>query len=109
MLATIDYLNKLPIHGMKLQLLHILKHTDLADIYEKNPFPLPDMETYFQILGKCICQVRPDIVIHRLTGDGPKSLLIAPLWTGNKRLVLNAMQKYFREHDIWQGKDFTSS
>ena len=109
MLATIDYLNKLPIHGMKLQLLHILKHTDLADIYEKNPFPLPDMETYFQILGKCICQVRPDIVIHRLTGDGPKSLLIVPLWTGNKRLVLNAMQKYFREHDIWQGKDFTSS
>lgn len=109
MLATIHYLNKQPIHGMKLQLLHILKHTDLADIYEKEPFPLPDMDTYFQLLGKCICHLRPDIVIHRLTGDGPKSLLIAPLWTGNKRMVLNSMQKYFREQNIWQGKDFTSS
>ena len=109
MLATIRYLNTLPIHGMKLQLLHILKHTDLADIFEQNPFLLPDMEEYFQILGKCICNLRPDIVIHRLTGDGPKSLLIAPLWTGNKRLVLNAMQKYFREHHIWQGKDYIPS
>ena len=106
MLATIRYLNSLPIHGMKLQLLHILEHTDLADIYKKHPFPLPDMETYFELLSKCICQIRPDIVIHRLTGDGPKSLLIAPLWTGNKRLVLNSMQKYFKEHDIWQGKDY---
>jgi len=109
MLATIEYLNKQPIHGMKLQLLHILKHTDLADIYEKNPFPLPDMESYFQILGKCICHLRPDIVLHRLTGDGPKSLLIAPTWTGNKHMVLNSMQKYFREQNIWQGKDFTPS
>ena len=109
MLATIHYLNMLPIHGMKLQLLHILKHTDLADIFEQNPFPLPDMEEYFQILGKCICNLRPDIVLHRLTGDGPKSLLIAPLWTGNKRLVLNSMQKYFREHHIWQGKDYIPS
>ena len=107
MLATIRYLNKLPIPGMKLQLLHILDHTDLADIYKKKPFYLPDMETYFGLLGKCICNLRPDIVIHRLTGDGPKSLLIAPLWTGNKRLVLNTMQKYFREHHIWQGKEFT--
>lgn len=109
MLATIQYLNKQPIHGIKLQLLHILKHTDLADIYEKEPFLLPDMEAYFQLLGKCICCLRPDIVIHRLTGDGPKSLLIAPLWTGNKRVVLNSMQKYFREQNIWQGKDFTTS
>ena len=109
MLATIRYLNTLPIHGMKLQLLHILKHTDLADIFEQNPFLLPDMEEYFQILGKCICNLRPDIVIHRLTGDGPKSLLIAPLWTGNKRLVLNAMQIYLREHHIWQGKDYIPS
>lgn len=107
MLATIDYLNTLPIHGIKLQLLHILEHTDLATIYKTTPFPLPEMEAYFQLLGKCLNHLRPDIVIHRLTGDGPKSLLIAPLWTGNKRLVLNSMQRYFREHSIWQGKDFS--
>ena len=91
MLATIHYLNALPIDGIKLQLLHVLKHTDLADFYRQEPFYIPDMNSYFHLLGKCIASLRPDIVIHRLTGDGPKSLLIAPLWTGNKRLVLNQM------------------
>lgn len=107
MLETIEYLNELPIDGIKLQLLHILKHTDLAKYYEASPFFLPTMEEYLEILGKLVCHIRPDIVIHRLTGDGPKNLLIAPLWTGNKRLVLNSMQKYFKDADIWQGKEYT--
>ena len=64
------------------------------------------MEEYFDVLGMCISNLRPDIVIHRLTGDGPKSLLIEPLWTGNKRLVLNSMQKYLKDNDIWQGKEY---
>ena len=64
------------------------------------------MEEYLEFLGELLTNLRPDIVIHRLTGDGPKSLLIAPLWTGNKRLVLNSMQKYFKEADIWQGKAY---
>lgn len=109
MLKTITYLNTMPVQGIKLQLLHILENTDLADVYRKTPFPVPDMETYFRVLGKCICHLRPDIVIHRLTGDGPKSLLIAPLWTGNKRLVLNALRKYFCEENIWQGKKYITS
>ena len=107
MLDTIHYLNKLPIDGIKLQLLHILKHTDLAKYYEENHFFLPNMEEYLELLGTLLCHLRPDIVVHRLTGDGPKKLLIAPLWTGNKRLVLNSMQKYFKDADIWQGKEYT--
>ena len=103
---TIQYLNGMDIQGMKLQLLHILKYTDLADYYAKEPFWIPDMEEYFDILGSCICHLRPDIVIHRLTGDGPKSLLIAPLWTGSKRNVLNKMQAYFKSQDIWQGRSY---
>ena len=106
MLDTIRYLNTQDIQGIKLQLLHILKHTDLADYYEKQPFPLPSQEEYYELLGMCICSLRPDIVIHRLTGDGPKQLLVAPLWTGNKRQVLNGMQRYFKEQNIWQGKEF---
>ena len=106
MLETIHYLNQLPIHGIKLQLLHVLKNTDLATYYEKNPFLVPSMDEYFHTLGLCVKHLRPDIVIHRLTGDGPKSLLITPLWTGNKRFVLNSLQKYFREHEIWQGKEY---
>lgn len=104
-LNTIKYLNTQDIQGIKLQLLHILKNTDLADYYEEQPFGIPTMNEYFSLLSKCICHLRPDIVIHRLTGDGPKSILIAPLWTGNKRQVLNQMQAYFKQHDIWQGKE----
>lgn len=106
MTETIDYLNHCDIQGIKLQLLHILKGTDLADIYRKEPFHTPDMEEYIRLLGKCILRLRPDIVIHRLTGDGPKDLLIAPLWTGAKRTVLNRLHQYLRENEIWQGKEY---
>ena len=106
MLETISYLNKLPIDGIKLQLLHVLKGTDLADYYMSNPFHLPDLEEYLETLGILISHLRPDIVVHRITGDGPKSLLIAPLWTGNKRHVLNSIQKYFKNSDLRQGKDY---
>lgn len=107
MLDTVLYLNHLPIDGIKLQLLHILEHTDLAVYYREHPFPVMEMNEYFELLGQCISLLRPDIVIHRLTGDGPKSILIAPEWTKNKRVVLNSMQKYFKDHDIWQGKGYT--
>lgn len=106
MLETIDYLNKKDIQGIKLQLLHILKGTDLASDFKESPFYTPDMETYIRVLGKCIARLRPDITIHRLTGDGPKDLLIAPLWTGAKRTVLNRIHQYLKENDIWQGKEY---
>ncbi len=104
-LETIGYLNRQDIQGIKLQLLHILKGTDLADLYAAHPFPVPSMEEYFDLLGCCLNHLRPDIVVHRLTGDGPKSLLIEPKWTGNKKQVLNGMHRYFETHDIRQGKD----
>lgn len=107
MLQTIEYLNLLPIDGIKLQLLHVLKGTDLALLYEKKPFHLPSLKDYTEILGELISHLRPDIVIHRLTGDGPKDLLIAPLWTTNKRTVINEIQKYLKDADIWQGKEFS--
>lgn len=106
MLETIDYLNRLDIQGVKLQLLHVLEGTDLAVLYEKEPFHVPDMEEYIRLLGKCVSRLNPDIVIHRLTGDGPKELLIAPLWTGAKRTVLNRLNQYLKEEDIWQGKEY---
>lgn len=107
MLDTIDYLNRSDIQGIKLQLLHVLKGTDLAEEYARRPFHVPDMEEYIRLLGKCIARLRPDIVIHRLTGDGPKELLIAPLWTGAKRTVLNRLQQYLKQEDILQGQDWS--
>ena len=106
MLDTIRYLNRSDIQGIKLQLLHILRGTDLARDYEQTPFHIPDMEEYIRLLGRCISSLTPDIVIHRLTGDGPKDLLIAPLWTGAKRTVLNRLNQYLKENDIWQGKEY---
>ena len=106
MLDTIRYLNRSDIQGIKLQLLHILRGTDLARKYEQTPFHIPDMEEYVRLLGRCISSLNPDIVIHRLTGDGPKDLLIAPLWTGAKRTVLNRLNQYLKENDIWQGKEY---
>ena len=106
MFHTIDHLNKLDIQGIKLQLLHILKGTDLAAVYEKTHFHVPDMEEYIELLGSCIAKLRPDIIVHRLTGDGPKELLIAPLWTSAKRTVLNRFHQYLKQQDIWQGKDY---
>lgn len=106
MLETLDYLNNMGIQGIKLQLLHILKDTDLAEEYRKHAFHVPDMTEYIEFLGTCISRLNPQITIHRLTGDGPKPLLIAPLWTSNKRTVLNTLHRYLKEQDIWQGKEY---
>lgn len=106
MFETLDYLNRTDIQGIKLQLLHILKDTDLAAVYEACPFPIPSMEEYIVTLGACISRLRPDITIHRLTGDGPRDLLLEPLWTCNKRTVLNTLHQYLKEQDIWQGKEY---
>ena len=106
MLETIDYLNSLPVHGIKIANLNILKDTDLAIEYEKNPFPLMEMNEYIALLERIICRLRPDIVVYRMTGDGAKRTLIAPLWIGNKRLVRNSIGAAFRTHDVKQGIDF---
>lgn len=81
----------------------VIVHTILYLPGESKAQMLETIE-YLDFLGTCLCALRPDIVVHRLTGDGPKPLLVAPLWTSNKRLVLNQMGKVFKEKDIWQGK-----
>lgn len=104
---TIRYINDLPVNGIKLQLLHVLKGTSLEKFYFENPnaFLFMDINEYINVLGKCISNLREDIVIHRLTGDGPKSLLIAPMWSGNKKVVLNAINNYLSFNNIIQGKE----
>lgn len=102
MLASLDYISRLPIKGVKLQLLHVLKNTDLGRLYEKEPFPLFSLEEYCDFIVDCIERLPEHIVLHRLTGDGPRSLLIAPLWSTDKKRVLNTIQKRLKERDTWQ-------
>ena len=104
MLDTVRYLNTTDTQGIKLQLLHILKGTDLADYYAAHPFPVFTMEEYVSMVVDCVEILRPDMVVHRLTGDGPKNLLIAPTWSLAKRQVLNTIHREFRMRDTWQGK-----
>ncbi len=95
-LETIKYLSNLnpTLFGVKLQLLHVLKGTRLAAMYSKEPFHIFTLEEYCVLVGRCLQILPKETVIHRLTGDGPKQLLIAPLWSGNKKLVLNTMKRY---------------
>lgn len=104
MLATIRYLNTKDIQGIKLQLLHVLKETDLAIDYEQGKFTVFEREEYLELLQKCLENLRPEIVIHRITGDGPADLLIAPLWAARKREVLNFFHRQMKEQESFQGK-----
>lgn len=106
MRASVSYVASLPVDGIKLQLLHVLKGTDLGTLYQKEPFPLFTLEEYCSFVAECISLLPPDMVVHRLTGDGPRNLLLAPLWSTDKKRVLNTIQKQLKEADLWQGKYF---
>lgn len=93
MLASVKHVVDAGSKGIKLQLLYVLRGTDLAKDYEAGKFDVLGEDEYFELLQKCLDIIPEDVVIHRLTGDGPKSLLIAPMWSANKREVLNRINK----------------
>ena len=95
MIETVRYLGQMEpaVDGIKLQQLQILRGTQMAAEFQKDPFPVMTLEEYCSLVRDCLQALPEDIVIHRLTGDGPKSLLIAPLWSGDKKRVLNTMRK----------------
>lgn len=99
MLETVRYLSLLtpPPDGIKLQLLHILKGTELAREYEADPFPLFTLDSYCDLIVDCLRLLPPETVVHRITGDGPKRLLIAPQWSADKKRVLNTLNRRIRE------------
>lgn len=107
MQQTIDYICSFPVHGIKLQLLHILKGTRLADQYEalcrEHAFACMDRTAYINTVLSLLERIPPNIVIYRLTGDGPRSLLLAPLWSTDKKRVQNDLRKELKERNIIQG------
>ncbi len=120
MFETIDFVNRFHPFGIKLQLLHVLKATSLAfDFGFTEPTPICGdylssmsstvlhiltLEEYIDILIECIERLLPDIILHRVTGDGPKDLLLAPLWSLNKRNVLNTLTKAMKLRKAYQGR-----
>ena len=103
-LNTVDFSVKCGTDGVKLQLLHILKDTDLYEDYKKDIVKPLGLNEYMDILFDCIERIPRDIVIHRITGDAPKKLLVEPLWSGDKKMVLNTINKEMEKRDIIQGK-----
>ena len=104
MIQTVRYVGSSGIQGIKLQLLHVLKNTDLEDEYAKGKFSTMLIDEYIDLLCDCIESLPPDIVIHRLTGDGAKKILVAPLWSGDKKKVLNTINREFDRRNILQGR-----
>lgn len=103
-LETHHFLAQQPIQGIKLQLLHVLRGTDLDTIYHTQPFHILTLEEYTDLVIRCIEILPPEMVIHRITGDGPKNLLTAPLWSGHKKQVLNTIHHTFITQATWQGR-----
>ena len=103
MLETVKYVGERT-DGVKLQLLHILKDTDLLDDYNAGKFKALTIEEYIDILCDCIEILPQNVVIHRITGDGDKKLLVAPLWSADKKNVLNSINRIFSQRNITQGK-----
>ncbi len=97
MYATVKYLSKKHIDGIKIHGLHILKGTRLASEYEKHPFKIMSLEEYTRVLINCLKLLPKDTVVHRMTGDGDKKILIEPQWSADKKRVLNYINKKIKE------------
>ena len=100
---TTRHLGRVHVDGVKLHLLHVLRGTDLAREYADGRIQMLELDAYIDILEQCLAVLPPDVVIHRLTGDGAKRDLIAPLWSADKKRVLSAIQKRFEQDGVMQG------
>jgi radical SAM protein (TIGR01212 family) len=106
MLKTIEYVAHKDIKGIKMHLLHLLEHTPLEQLYKQEKLKFLEEAEYIDIICTSITMLPPDMVIHRLTGDAPRELLIGPMWSLKKWEVLNAIDSKLKELDLYQGKNF---
>ncbi len=101
---TVDFINMHNIQGLKIHSTYVVKNTDLADMFFAGYYEPISLEYYLEALSYVVTHISPDIVIHRISGDAPKDLLVAPKWNLHKKWVLNGFDKILREQDLWQGK-----
>ena len=104
MLGTVRYLAKTdpPPDGVKLQMLHVLRGTVLGEAYEKEPFAMMSLREYAELIAESVSLLPKETVLHRMTGDGPKRLLLAPEWTKDKKNVLNTINRAIRQTEVQQ-------
>ena len=105
---TAEYIARSEADGIKLHLLHVLKNTELEKMYNCGQFRTLEKQEYIELVANIIERMPKNKVIHRLTGDAPKNLLVAPLWSADKKDVLNSINKYFNENNVIQGKKYNN-
>jgi radical SAM protein, TIGR01212 family len=109
MLKTVKFVGEKNIKGIKFHLLHLMKGTPLVKLYESNQLTFMEEEDYINIICKAITMLPQNVVIHRLTGDSPRKLLIGPLWSLKKWEILNAIDRKLIENSLYQGLDFSTN
>lgn len=107
-LNSVQLLNTLPIHGVKIHSTYVLKNTALEDLYIKNKYTPLSIEEYTHTCGEVLKILNPNIIVYRITGDAPKNLLLAPCWSAHKKIVLNFLNNYLEKNDIYQGQLYKS-
>ena len=104
---SVDFINSHDIQGIKIHSTYVIKNTVLADMYFKGKYIPISLDYYLECLTYILTHISPEIVIHRISGDAPKDLLIAPEWNLHKKWVMNGLDKILRTQDLWQGKFYT--
>ena len=103
---TVNFLNKHKLQGIKIHSTYVVKNTELEKMYNAGKYNPISLENYLDALVFIITHINPNFIIHRISGDAPKELLVAPEWNLHKKLVLNGLDRILRERDLWQGMYF---
>lgn len=105
--STVEFINKHEIQGLKIHSCYVVKNTVLCDMYESGKYSPISLEEYLESVSYILTHISPDIVIHRVSGDAPKDLLVAPEWNSHKKWIINGLDKLLKENDLWQGMEYS--
>lgn len=106
---TVSFINKHNIQGLKIHSTYVIENTKLADMYKKGTYTPITLEYYLETASYILTHINPNIVIHKISGDAPKNLLLAPEWNKHKKWIMNGLDKYLKENDLYQGKYYETN
>lgn len=103
---TVNFINHHNIQGLKLHSTYIIENTELCNMYQNGTYKPISLEYYIKIVSYILTHINPKIIIHKISGDAPKNLLVAPSWNSHKKWILNGIDKYMKENNLYQGQYF---
>lgn len=101
---TVDFINSHKLEGVKIHCTYVVENTYLAEMYKKGEYKPLELDDYIETLIDIMVHLKPELIIHRISGDAPKDILVAPYWNKHKMWILHGFEKRFRARDLWQGK-----